>query len=293
MNRHSPIAWLSLLIVLVSVLAGCGRDHDGESGESNADSAAVSDTTSDKDQDQTDEEDDDPVPVNVAVLGRGPHRVRHPGLGHTGSRDRGRCGRRSGRRVQKIHVEEGDRVRAGQLLLRLQDEEQRSIVAKTESRLAKAEREFTRQKSLREQDLSSDQTLIDAEYEYDQQKIALEDAARALSYTAGARPHSGGSSPRAWSMWAIRCRSVRTSFTSSTSNRWWLGSTFPRSTSSSFTPDSCARVTARAINDEPYEATVLRDLSGGGSPDGNDQGDAGGWGDSPDSGPGSSPMWGW
>lgn len=87
------------------------------------------------------------------------------------------------RRVVKLLVEEGDTVRKGRLLVSLQDEEQRSALAKASSQLDQRRREFDRQDSLYEQKLVSEQVFIDAEYQFDQARLAFEDAQRELAYT--------------------------------------------------------------------------------------------------------------
>ncbi|MCK5378606.1 MAG: efflux RND transporter periplasmic adaptor subunit, partial [Acidobacteria bacterium] len=87
------------------------------------------------------------------------------------------------RRVIKLLVEEGDTVRKGQLLVSLQDEEQRASLAKTTSQLDQRNRELDWQKSLFEQDLVSKQVFIDAEYQADQARLAFEEAQRQLAYT--------------------------------------------------------------------------------------------------------------
>ncbi len=87
------------------------------------------------------------------------------------------------RRVVKLLVEEGDTVTKGQLLVNLQDEAQRSALAKATSELDQRRREFDRQKSLFDQKLVSEQAYIDAEYQFDQARLAFEDAQRELAYT--------------------------------------------------------------------------------------------------------------
>ena len=72
------------------------------------------------------------------------------------------------RLVTELLVEEGDRVRKNQVLLRLQDDEQRSALAKARSQLEKAEREYERQKRLFAQELISEQAFNDATYELEQ-----------------------------------------------------------------------------------------------------------------------------
>lgn len=95
------------------------------------------------------------------------------------------------RKVVELAVEEGDRVRAGALLVRLQDEEQQSAVAKAEIRLADAKRELERQQSLYDQSLVSEQSWIVTRSEFDQATLALDDARRQLGYTRVKAPISG------------------------------------------------------------------------------------------------------
>jgi membrane fusion protein (multidrug efflux system) len=95
------------------------------------------------------------------------------------------------RRVVELKVEEGDAVRAGSLLIRLQDDAQRSALNKAEIELRQATREFDRQKSLFEQSLVSEQVYNDAALVFDQAGIAVEDARRNLAYTEVRAPFSG------------------------------------------------------------------------------------------------------
>jgi len=95
------------------------------------------------------------------------------------------------RRVVELNVEEGDAVRAGSLLVRLQDDAQRSALNKAEIELRQATREFDRQKSLFEQNLVSEQAFNDAALVFDQAGIAVEDARRNLAYTEVRAPFSG------------------------------------------------------------------------------------------------------
>lgn len=95
------------------------------------------------------------------------------------------------RQVTSLAVEEGQAVSKGQVLVRLQDEEQRTALAKVKSQLAKAEREYERQQRLYDQQLISEQAMNDATYELEQLKLAEEEAVRQLSYTEVRAPISG------------------------------------------------------------------------------------------------------
>lgn len=100
------------------------------------------------------------------------------------------------RRVVELQVEEGDTVRRGDLLVRLEDDAQRSALAKAESQLEQRRKEFERQKGLWDQNLVSEQVYIDAEYQLEQSRLAYEDAQRELSYTEVRAPISGTISER-------------------------------------------------------------------------------------------------
>ncbi|NIM01641.1 MAG: efflux RND transporter periplasmic adaptor subunit [Acidobacteria bacterium] len=95
------------------------------------------------------------------------------------------------RQVVELLVEEGDRARRGQVLLRLQNDEQTSALAKVKSQVAKAEREFVRQERLYKQELISEEEFNNKSYELEQLRIELADAERELGYTEVRAPISG------------------------------------------------------------------------------------------------------
>ena len=95
------------------------------------------------------------------------------------------------RHVIDLLVEEGDAVRAGQTLLLLEDEAQRTALRRVESQLARSRLEFDRQARLFEQDLISEQAYNQARYDTEQLELALEDAERELSYATVLAPISG------------------------------------------------------------------------------------------------------
>jgi membrane fusion protein (multidrug efflux system) len=95
------------------------------------------------------------------------------------------------RHVTELLVEEGDTVRAGQTLLLLEDEAQRTALRRVESQLDRSRLEYERQARLFEQDLISEQTYNEARYDTEQLELALEDAERELSYATVVAPISG------------------------------------------------------------------------------------------------------
>ncbi|MGD2114382.1 MAG: efflux RND transporter periplasmic adaptor subunit [Acidobacteriota bacterium] len=137
------------------------------------------------------EEDDDTVPVEVAGLERGPiEAVLRFSTNLEAEQSVGVYSQAS-RQVLELLVEEGDRVSRGQLLLRLQDDEQRLQVAKVEGQLAEARREYERQKRLYEDALIPEQDFNQATYELRQLELQLEEAERQLSYTEVRAPIRG------------------------------------------------------------------------------------------------------
>jgi len=95
------------------------------------------------------------------------------------------------RQVRQLQVEEGDVVKKGQLLLRLENDEQKSNLAKAQVGFDQAERELDRQTRLFEQNLAAERAYNDAQHEYDRAKITLDDAERELSYTEVRSPIGG------------------------------------------------------------------------------------------------------
>jgi membrane fusion protein (multidrug efflux system) len=131
------------------------------------------------------------VPVEVATLGRGGiEAVLRFSSNLEAERDV-QVFAEAPRRVTELLVEEGNSVRRGQVLLRLQDDEQRSAVAKAEIDLKQRKRDFERHKDLFAQQLVTEQLYNDAAFAVEQAQIALDDARRALSYTEVKAPIAG------------------------------------------------------------------------------------------------------
>lgn len=194
------ITFLTLVLLFVAslVLAGCG---DAESASSSSSSGAETasdesaggsqDTNGEADPNGDGEKKEEAVPVEVAEVGLGPIESVLSFSSNLETEDQVQVFSQAKRLVTELEVEEGDRVRRGQELLRLQDEEQRSALAKVQSQLEKAEREYERQKRLYAQQLVSEQAFNDATYELEQLRLSLDDARRELGYTEVTAPIAG------------------------------------------------------------------------------------------------------
>jgi len=174
MTKHTATC-LSLILILT--FTACSRDDDSKTW---AEGAPL-------DEERTQEA----VPVEVVGLERG---AIESALRFSATLEAERDVRvfaEAQRRVVALRVEEGDAVRAGALLIRLQDDAQRSKLNKAEIELRQATRENERQKSLYERSLVSEQAFNDAALIFDQAEIAVEDARRNLAYTEVRAPFAG------------------------------------------------------------------------------------------------------
>jgi len=222
MTSHSPIrsrthdestartsfwsAALLLIVLLAATLPGCGNSNDANASsgaEQSGDVKQAANSKSDGDEKKGDEKDSDAsdadkeekteeaVPVEVTELARGSIESVLRFSSNLEAERQVKVISQAKRLVTKLLVEEGDRVRRDQPLLRLQDDEQRSAVEKVKSQLAKAQREYRQQERLFQQELIPQQDFDNATYEMEQLQIALADAERELSYTEVRAPIAG------------------------------------------------------------------------------------------------------
>ena len=129
------------------------------------------------------ERQEEAVPVEVAALARGEIEAVLRLSSNLEAEREVQVFAEAPRRVTRLLVEEGHPVEKGQLLLQLQDEEQKSAVAKAEIALAESRRNFQRTKELYEQKLVTEELFTQAGYTVERNELALEDARRQLGYT--------------------------------------------------------------------------------------------------------------
>ncbi|MDR9414936.1 MAG: efflux RND transporter periplasmic adaptor subunit [Gracilimonas sp.] len=98
--------------------------------------------------------------------------------------------------VKEIYVEEGDEVKAGQTIAKIEDDQYRIEAARAKATLDRLKNEFDRNKQLFERELVSAETFQNAQYEYESQKAAFELAQLNLEYTSIKSPISGVVSER-------------------------------------------------------------------------------------------------
>jgi membrane fusion protein, multidrug efflux system len=98
---------------------------------------------------------------------------------------------RVGGEVRRVLVEEGDRVREGQLLAAIDDRQLRLEVAQARAQLGKLERDYKRQVELHDKGLIAAGTLESLRYDLDNLRATQDLAQLQLSYTQIRAPFAG------------------------------------------------------------------------------------------------------
>ena len=195
-----------LLLALIAFMPGCtsttGDDNASSTATTDGDDSEATDPANDdgekeddsgegekKDGEEKDKET--PVPVEVAVIQQGAIESFIRSTANLEAEQKVKVFSQGARLVVERYVEEGDIVEEGDLLLRLQDDEQRSALARAENEHEKATREYEQQERLFEKELISEETFNNATYNVEQLRISLEDSKRELSYTEVRAPFSG------------------------------------------------------------------------------------------------------
>jgi len=146
--------------------------------------------------DVKDGQKDDAVPVEVTTITRGGIEATLRNSTHLEAEEDVKVFARAANRVTELLVEEGDVVKKDQVLLRLDNDTQKTAQGKAQASLAKARADFEREKALFEQKLVSELVFNNAKYELKQLELAYEDAQRGLEYTEVRAPIAGTISQR-------------------------------------------------------------------------------------------------
>jgi len=190
-----------LLLLLLSVATACNR-AGGESDESETaaaesgeeasdDSESASENESENGEDGGEEEEDEAVPVEIVELERGQIESILRFSTNLEAESEVQVFAEAARKVTQLLVEEGDLVRKGQVLIRLQSEAQQTELARVKSQLENARLEYKRQTKLFEQQLISVDEYNEVTYQLEQLELSLQDADRELGYTQVRAPISG------------------------------------------------------------------------------------------------------
>jgi multidrug efflux pump subunit AcrA (membrane-fusion protein) len=228
MGKHSMVRFLAPVLGAVTlcaaaVLAGACGGGDSRANAADGKAGDEADAKDAKDKDGKGKEAErQAAPVEVATLRRGPMEAVLRYSADLDAEQSVQVHSQSPqlRRVVQLLVEEGQQVGRGQLLAKLQDDEQRQDVARVSGQLAKARADLKRQERLFEQKLISEQAFTEAKHQLEQLEIEL----------------------------AGRCS------TSSTSTAWWCGSSCPSGSSPGCGPGSRCASSPRPCRGRPSPA---------------------------------------
>jgi membrane fusion protein (multidrug efflux system) len=139
---------------------------------------------------------DTSVPVEVQPLRRAPIVAVYSGTAPIEAHEEAEVVAKVGGELRQLFVEEGDNVKAGQVLARLDGDRLRLEVAQIEANLRKLERDYNRQLELSQKGLVAKGTAENAKFDLDALRASYDSARLELSYTEIRAPIDGVVSAR-------------------------------------------------------------------------------------------------
>ncbi len=136
------------------------------------------------------------VPVEVATASRSEVTAAFQGTANLVAYAESEVVTKTSGVVLEINVEEGDKVRAGQVLARLDSDRQRLAVTQSEANLRKLENDYKRQQEMMTRKLISQDVFDRSRYDLDTQRASVDMMKLDLSYTQIRAPIDGVVSKR-------------------------------------------------------------------------------------------------
>jgi membrane fusion protein (multidrug efflux system) len=185
-SSASPLVRRAALLALAVSLAlsGCGGDKSAEGTE------AAKQTAVDKDGKPIDEKVA-AVPVEVARVGKGPISASYAGTATLEAPGEAQVVAKSTGVVLQILVEEGDQVKAGQVLARIDPDRPRLEMERARATMRKLENNYRRSRELLASKLVSAEASEQIRYDLESAKAGFQLAQLELSYTNIVAPISG------------------------------------------------------------------------------------------------------
>ncbi|MBL9139737.1 MAG: efflux RND transporter periplasmic adaptor subunit [Verrucomicrobiales bacterium] len=238
--RPHPLSvlWMAAVVMAAMIGSGCRDSKKSADGNSKSDTEAS-------------------IPVEVEAVRRGPIESTLRTFATLEAEQEVKVFARTANRVIELKVEEGDHVRRDDVLVRLDDANQKVAVAKAANSLDKSRQEFGRLEALHSQRLISDQAFADARFEVRQLELALEDAQRELDYTVIRAPITGTLTRRIVKLGDLVSANQHLfdliDFTSTVARVY-----VPEKSLANLALGQAARVTATAVGDQAFTARVRR-----------------------------------
>lgn len=182
-----PARMLALRLVLAVGLAACGGAPQADQDDAVGRTQRATST----EEAGTKKAEVLRVPVEVARATRSAITAAFQGTANLTAEAEAEVVSKTSGVVLEIFVEEGDRVKAGQVLARLESDRQRLSLKQSEANLRKLESDFKRQREMFERKLIPQDAFERARYDLDTQRAAYEIAKLELSYTEIRAPIDG------------------------------------------------------------------------------------------------------
>ncbi|MAL17595.1 MAG: efflux transporter periplasmic adaptor subunit [Balneola sp.] len=147
-------------------------------------------------QDQNNEDEKLVIPVEVSNVSRGNISAYYANTATLEAEQEATVVARVRGIVREIYVEEGDQVKAGQVIAKIEDDQYRIEAARAKATLDRLQNDFQRNKELYEKNLIAAEAYQNSQYEFESQKAAYELAQLNLEHTSIKSPISGVISER-------------------------------------------------------------------------------------------------
>lgn len=149
-------------------------------------------------EDQTNENEDENlvIPVQVSNVSRGDISAYYANTATLDAEQEATVVSKVRGIINEIYVEEGDQVKAGQVIAKIEDEQYKIEAARAKATLDRLQNDFQRNKELFDKNLIAAETFQNSQFEYESQKAAYDLAMLNLEYSSIKSPISGVVSER-------------------------------------------------------------------------------------------------
>jgi len=180
-----------LAVALLAVLAGCGGDKPADE-EAGADGEPAAETVAEaKGDGKEDKKEVKTIPVEVEPVSRRAIAASYSGTASLEAPNEAQVVAKTSGVLLELLAEEGDRVKAGQVLARIDPERARLELKRTEATLQKLQAEYARAQELFERKLIAAEAHERLRFDLETQRALHNIAKLELSYTAVTAPISG------------------------------------------------------------------------------------------------------
>lgn len=166
---------LIFFLILMTGLQACNKSN--EEAESNTDNTPL-------------------IPVEVSSVNRGDISAYYANTATLEAEQEATVVSKVRGIIQELYVEEGDRVQAGQVIARIEDDQYRIEANRAKATLDRLHNEFQRNRELFERNLIAAETFQNSQFEYESQKATHDLALLNLENTEVRSPISGVISER-------------------------------------------------------------------------------------------------